>query len=803
MIKETKNTVFNSIKQVKQCSKIFLFVFFYYLLVNLEIVQTEEINPDKNINANKNEQINEKKIFKIEIEGIQNHSPEIVLNTISIHKGDFVSRQTIRSDINKLYQLGFFTDIQVKTTDLEEGILLIFIIKENPVLHNIEFIGNENISNKELKEELDKMSACEKMPLGIGYSEGKETATLNRIIDYYRTKGFFYVSANVEKELDGQLNRIIIRFIIDEGSKKEVVIKKINFKGNNAFSGFRLRRQMETKAYIFILEDGYYKEEIFKGDLKKIIDFYKERGYVNAKVLKHSIDFDKKGRMLIEIELYEGSQYTFYEAKIKGNTIFSSPEILPVLSVKSDEIYNYKKIDESINAITSKYGEHGYIYAQVKPDETIDEEKRTVSILFTIHENTQMYLNNIIFNGNDVTKDKVIRRELTIFPGEIFNTKKVRRSVERVYNLGFFEDVNIDTETGNRDDNLNLKLRLKEKPTGQASFGATYSGTDGLIGQIQIAKNNLFGYGQRVDVTWEFGKDLQNYELGFTDPYILDTKFLFGFNIFNTIRSRRGYDYFGERNADGYVELIKKQTAYEYRKKGIGLRIGRPLSENLRFSIYYNYEDGEYRSIGDTRIPHDVILGENLTRSMTPVLVYDNRDNVFNPTKGVKYSLSFEKAGGFLNGDNNYHKVISDTFWYQRTFSKFVFMIHTQLGVVDHYSPSDDVPPIEKFSIGGGSTVRGYSERGIADRKKREFYVNLEHSYPLEQNINFVIFIDSGNAWDRTQEIRLKDLKSGAGLGFHLETPIGPLRLDYGWGLNLEPGDEKGRFHFNLGWGFF
>ncbi|MBI5206585.1 MAG: outer membrane protein assembly factor BamA, partial [Candidatus Firestonebacteria bacterium] len=549
--------------------------------------------------------------------------------------------------------------------------------------------------------------------------------------------------------------------------------------------------------------DGYYKENIFKGDLKKIIDFYKDHGYVNAKILNHKIEFDEKTRMHIYIDIYEGPQYRYGEVDIKGNNVFSKSDILSFLTLKSGELYNQKEMNDNINIIMLKYAEKGYIYCYIKPEENINEEQKTISFVLNIQESIQMYLNRIDISGNDVTKDKVIRREMTVSPGEIFNSQKVRRSIQRIYNLGFFQDVNIDTEPANRENNLNLKLKIKEKPTGQANFAATYSGTDGIIGQIQIAKNNLFGYGQRVDLTYEFGKNIRNYEFGFTDPYILDTKFLFGFNIFNTNRTRYTYDYFGERDIDGNFSIVKKRSAYEYHKTGGGIELGRALSENLRFSLQYNYENGEYFTVSSYPLPSDVILGKNATRSLTYTFVYDSRDNVFNPSTGAKYRLMWEGAGGFLGGDNNYNKVIGDSFWYQKTFSKFILMLHMQMGIIDPYGSSDDVPPIEKFSIGGGSTVRGYGERDIADRKRREFIANLEHKYPIEENINFVTFIDTGNAWDQTNEIQLKDLKSGVGIGFHMETPIGPIRFDYGWGLNLEPGDEKGRFHFNLGWGFY
>ncbi|MBI5418007.1 outer membrane protein assembly factor BamA [Candidatus Poribacteria bacterium] len=788
----------NLMANLRNAFKLVLIFFLLFFILSTTSINADQIN---NNTANK-----EKLISSIEVTGLQNHAKDVVLRTISIARGDYLSRPRIRSDIDKLYKLGFFSEIQAETTDTTEGIILNFIIKENPVLHNIEFIGNEHISNKELKEELDKMPLPEKFQIGMGYREGREKYTIDNIIDVYRTKGYPYVTVAVEKEFDEKLNKIVIRFIIDEGSQKEVSIKKIQFKGNDNFSGFRLRRQMETKAYFPIFEDGYYKENIFKGDLSKLIYFYNERGYANAKILNHTIEFDEKKRMLITIEIYEGPQYKYDSIEIKGNNVITSQELRSVLTIKNGELYNRKEVEKSIFFVTSKYKENGYLGARVDPEEFINEEKKTISYVFNIVENMQMFLNQIKFSGNDVTKDKVIRRELIVYPGDIFNVKKVQRSIERVNNLGFFQGItesDITTEQGNKEDNLNLKLSLKEKPTGQANFGASYSGTDGLVGLFQIAKNNFLGYGQRIDVTWEFGKNLQNYELGFTDPYIFDTKFLFGANIFNTIRSRYGNDVFGEKDTSGNVALVEKTTAFEYRKRGGGIRIGRPLSENLRFSIYYNHEDGEYRIINNYPLPQDVILGETLTRSLTYVMTYDDRDNVFNPTRGTKYVFSWERAGGFLNGDNHYNKVINDYFWYQGTFSKFVFMFHMQMGLIDPYDISNDIPAIEKFSIGGGNTVRGYADRSIADRKKREFYINLEHTYPVEENVNFVMFLDTGNGWDNNYDMKLKDLKSGAGIGFHLETPIGPIRLDYGWGLNLEPDEEKGKFHFNLGWGLF
>ncbi|MDD5771947.1 MAG: outer membrane protein assembly factor BamA [bacterium] len=738
-------------------------------------------------------------------------SKNIILHKIRLTKGSEFSQEVLKSDFKRIYETGLFKDIKIDLQEEKEGIKLIFIVEENTLIKDIKFSGDDNIKSKEIQEALKELPVKQQFKRGKPYNQENLSDNLAKIKSFYNEKGYYFTEVTAKETYSNDSAYVTIKFNIEEGSSTQ--IRKVKISGNTVIPENEILNKIKTWSRSFIFfHDRVFKKEDFDQDLVKIVEIYDRKGYVKAKVIRHSVDEIKesykwrrftinKTWLDISIDIEEGNKYYFNNVSFSGRTKFpenKETEWKNIMigrvfkrEVKNGDIFSNFRVKEIIENIRSSYSELGYIYCQVNPRQVFDEEKKTVTVLFEIEEGIQVFLEKIKISGNKVTKDKVIRREFVINPGDIFNGTKVRRSVQKLYNLGYFEDIQIDTQPTSFRERLNLLAKVKEKSTGRFMAGVGYSSVDKLVGTISLNKTNLFGNGQEIDLSAQVGKISNKYEFSFTDPYFLDTKTLFGFDLFSTDR-----EIFGEEDVNGDGNLEK--TAYNYRKKGWAIRLGRPLSEYVKAGLRYNNEKGRYRIIGSYPLPSDVIEENVITRSLGLTLTCDTRDNYFFPTKGSYNTWSVTYAGGPLGGTGNFVKNTLETRWHFRTFSDFVLVLRGRAGYVSPFDGSAEVPRIERFDVGGAYTVRGYDERRIADGKKTMLVTNIEYMYPLSDQLRGLIFYDAGNAWDEVKEVKISKLKRGAGIGLRIETPVFPIMLDYGWGFD-EGGEIRGLFHFNLG----
>ncbi|MEW6089152.1 MAG: outer membrane protein assembly factor BamA [bacterium] len=738
-------------------------------------------------------------------------SRNIILHKIRLTKGGEFSQEILKSDFKRLYETGLFKDIKIDLQEMKEGIKLVFYVEENTLIDDIKFSGDDEIKSKEIQEVLRELPVKQQLKRGKSYNPENLPFNIQKIKDLYKEKGFYFADVTAKETYSHDNSYVTIKFNIEEGSP--IRIRKVSISGNTVIPENKILNKLKTweRSFIFF-HDRVFKKEDFEEDLKKIVELYDIEGHVKAKIKDYSVDekiesykwrrFTIKNTWLdIYINIEEGGKYYFDNVTFSGRTKFPENResewknimigrIFKREARKGDVFSNFR-VREIIENIRSSYSEIGYIYCQVNPRQVFDEEKKTVSVLFEIEEGIQVFLEKIKISGNKVTKDKVIRREFVINPGDIFNGVKIRRSVQKIFNLGYFEDIQIDTQPTSFMDRLNLLLKVKEKSTGRFMAGVGYSSVDKLTGNVSISKTNLFGNGQEIDLSWQIGKISQKYEFSFTDPYVFDTKTLFGFDLFNTEREIYGEE---DIDFDGKADDI----AYLYKKKGWAIRLGRPVSDYVKTGLRYNNESGRYRRIGSYNLPSDVNEEDVSTRSLGLTLTCDTRDNYFFPSKGSINTWSITYAGGPLGGTSNFVKNTVETRWHFRTFYDFVMVLRGRAGYVNRFDGSLDVPRIERFDVGGAYTVRGYEERRIADGKKTMLVLNAEYMFPLTDQLRGLIFYDAGNAWDETKDIKMSELRKGAGLGLRIETPVFPIMLDYGWGFD-EGGEPRGLFHFNLG----
>jgi len=520
------------------------------------------------------------------------------------------------------------------------------------------------------------------------------------------------------------------------------------------------------------LGDIFSKENIEK-DMKAIYDL----GYFKDVRIKLEPFRDGYKVVFIVVE-----NLPIKEINIEGNTVVSVEEMREVMILREGQVFCHKILKNDLDRISQLYKDRGYLLINIK-EVNFDEEGR---LGIKISEGK---LEKIVIEGNDKTKEKVIIREMTIEPGDLFNFEKAKKSLQNIYNLGYFEDVSMKLEPGTEEDSIVLVVKVIEKNTGKFGIGAGYNSEEGLMGFASIEENNLFGGGQKVEAKLELG-GRTTYKVSFLEPWLGNTPTSFGFEAYDQISSKE--------NKENTTVIGE----YDIERLGGRLILGRKIGDSFKLGLELKSEKVTYELTSGI-LPDDT--NEGWTNSLTPNISYDTRDNVFEPTSGWYHSFSLEKAGGFLGGDYDFTKYnltlrtyISTQFIEDvvdinsmkkitDTLSEGVFALRAMGGIAD-----TDLPSFAAYQVGGMNTVRGY---GLGEFSGDKFLVfNVEYRFPLAENFQAVLFGDWGQAWDYKESFNLEDLKFGRGIGVRFDTPLGPIRLDYG--INEE---GEGQTYFSIG----
>ncbi|RJO64615.1 MAG: outer membrane protein assembly factor BamA [Candidatus Omnitrophota bacterium] len=741
-----------------------------------------------------------KMVTAMEVKGNKSISTNTVLSKMKIRIGSPYNDNIINDDLKRLYLLGYFSDISIDTEDYNNGVKVIIKVVERPVVEKITFQGIKRLTLREekIKEELKiKESQYLDYP-----SLNDDIETLKKL---YAKRGYSEVDIEYKVEVDDATNKARVRFEVSEG--KRVRIKNIIVDGNSAFSDGRILRLMKTKrAWLF--NAGTLKDDVFKEDIERVRAFYQRAGYLDVAVTYDIKKGTRKSLLYITITVQEGKKYLVGSLEIKGNQDISEKDILSKLKEATPgKVFSQEALKQDIANIQSLYFDRGYISMQIQEGISLNTYTGRVDIVYTIRENDITYVDKIKIRGNVKTKDLVIRRELRIKPGDRFDGDKLRRSKERLQNLGFFDEISYDTEDAASPEKKDLVVDVKETKTGAFSFGGGYSTVDEFIGFVEIEQKNFdwknwpyfTGGGQVLKFRGQFGTVSSGFDLGFTEPWLFDYPVSFGFDIYKRTHKREtdiGY---------GYDEDIT----------GGDLRLGKEISEYVRASATYRYDEIEITNISDDAT-NDLKseYGKNTISSTELGLTYDTRDNVFDTRKGNLLSGSFQVAGGPFAGDKDFTKFYGRASHYFPLFKNAVLEARGRLGLADPYGGSSKVPIYERFFAGGAYSLRGYHERKIGpidpvskDPLGGESMIlgNLEYTYPLMGFLKVATFYDTGNVWSKASDVGAGGFKSSTGIGFRIKTPIGPVSLDYGIPLNKEPGEEdkgSGRFHFSVSHGF-
>ncbi|GAB4013672.1 MAG: outer membrane protein assembly factor BamA [Bdellovibrio sp.] len=745
-------------------------------LTNVPVASAlEDLGPRKNLF----------RVDDIRVEGLKKVEKEAVLERINTKKGMMLDNYILRKDIERIYSLKYFDYIE-SHHDVEGGRnILRFKVKEKPIVSQIVFEGNDELSEDDLKGQIKTKNFT---ILDINTIK-LDLAALSK---FYEDKGFFLAKIDYEIVKRDDENVEVV-FHISEYDK--VRVKKVTFLGNAAFSDEQLKDIMETREeglFSFMSGSGNYKEFSFQTDIERIKYFYKTKGHlqVNVGTPEITVSEDKKW-VFITIKVVEGPQFTVNRITFQGEMLFPSSDLLEKIGLKEEATYSEDQLRKDIQLLTEMYQDEGYAFANVLRTLEVVPGENKVDVEFSFEKGKKAKFGKISVKGNTKTRDKVIRRELKIKEGEQFSGTALRESKENVNRLGFFEPNSIIFNTISplgKDDVLDVEIQVKERNTGQITLGAGYSTATGGFLNASIAQNNFRGLGQNLSFSLTLADTNKTYNLGFTEPYLFDTKWTAGGDIFSTSN--------------------EASDSFSYKKDGFDIRVGHPIAEYTRMFVVYKYEDTNMKAVNDPTIDTDVENG--LASSVQTSVVYDIRDNKFEPTKGIYSSYAIEYAG--LGGEKKWLKNEADFRWFKTVYGDLVFrsrLYGSKLEMVDDIQ----IPRSEKFFLGGARNLRGFPydavgpKRKVTDSSGRERTFNerslfaayttfeLEHPLAREAGLKWVVFFDAGDA-GKYDHIKLhKDY----GFGLRWFSPIGILRFEWGFPLSDEGKDYGSQFHFDIG----
>lgn len=731
-------------------------------------------------------------VLEVRVKGNQVVSTSVIINQMKLRKGSPLTQNDVNEDIKRLYKTGYFKDIQMEVEEDPQGYRLIVVVNEKPVVRQIILDGFSTFKEDDLRKEL-------KILEGQILDEKAVKEGVEAIRKKYRSKGFRFVEIESEMDVNEKTKEATLFIHILEGQKYK--IKEINFEGVKAFKEKKLRKLMKTKKD-GIISSGVFNEENFQKDLDRLQLFYQHEGYLDVKV-SPEFDYDQQSRkIMIRILVEEGTHYLTGDVKITGADLFPESEIWQILEMLPGTTYSQYYLAQDMDRIRKYYFERGYVDARIVPDVKLNRETGKVDILYKIQEGDLYFVDKVVVRGNTKTKDIVIRRELRIRPGEKIDGEKIQKSVQRLENLDFFEEVTYDMEPGDEPNRKDLIFRVKEKRTGELSFGGGISSIDAFVGFAEISQKNfdLFrfprftGGGQRLSVRGRVGTISQNFEVSFVEPYLLGRKISLQVDAYNNRRDNKNVDFDEDR-------------------LGAGFSLSKAFTDAFRLGMGYALENVKLKNISDDAPPAvKQFAGSTVLSRFRLFQSHDTRDNLFNPTKGHHLSFEEELVGTFIGGEEDYYILQTSFTQYWTIFKKHVFEFKFRLGTSQDVGSSDTVPVFDRFYAGGLGTVRGYNYRRVSPIEAGDAVggqtlglVNLEYTFPIPylDIIKGAAFVDVGQVNEDAYRLGFGDFAVSVGPGIKIKTPVGPLAFYYGLPIaNRDTEDRNGRFEFSLSHGF-
>ncbi len=750
-----------------------------------------------------------------QVRGNDRIGSDAILNKISQKSGEKFSLKAIAEDIKNLYQMGYFDRIQVEKKSTPKGVKLTYVVHELPVVREITISGNDNYKTEDM---LGDMS----LKVYEVASAQKITRSLEKLREKYKEKGYYLAQLSTKFVPLDQPNEVKLEIEVQE--HEQIRIRKIYIFGNEKFSDSELKGVLQSKegnAMSWATSAGRYHELMFEQDVQVLRLWYLDHGYVKIQVKNPQVFISPDKRWVtMHFTVEEGEKYDFGEISFGGDLIFTADELRRSSHVLTGELFRSSILQKEMDRLGDMYGDLGYAFTNVIPQTTVhDEQPRRVDIRFDFEKGNKMHIQHILFSGNTKTYDKVLRREMRIFEGDMYGSTKVKTSRRNLDRTGYFGKVIFKEQVNPNDPSeMDLVVEVEEKPTGTLMVGAGFSSQDGFLAQGQVAQDNFLGTGQKIQFYAQLAGSRSRFQLTWDEPYMFDYNIRFGTAL-----------YYLDRGVYSNVGL-----SFVERKLGANVSFGRPLNDDMIVTLTHKVE----------RVWLDQIFNENLIRrddnegwlsASALSYAFDTRNNRMRPTEGFYAFTSAELAG--LSGALHFLKLLGNVRWYVPLFLGLVYRNNLSGGSVFPVF-GYPIPVSERFVLGGIYDLRGYRPGSVGpmvcaeptlkddkgqpvfntqntprffcsdtgDAKLIPFNVggryqlvsNTELEYPVipTLGISLVTFLDAGTAFDRfpgggAQTATDLDhtylpaplMRMSLGWGIRWWSPIGPLRFEFGYPL--------------------
>lgn len=708
---------------------------------------------------------------------------------VGVPYSDTVAEQDIRA----IYNTGQVQNVRVFGQPEGDGVKVIVAVQTRTMLNEIQIDGATRISPKKLRKNLG-------VKLNTPLREEDLEQGRQKILDTYHAHGFNDVEVTFGVEaIDAIRGTSRAVYTVNEGIKGSV--STVRFEGNTHFSDRVLRKQMKTRQktlFSFVDKSGRLDETQLQDDLQKVREFYQNHGYIDVAVRDVTKQRTSSGALQIVIAIDEGPQYHVGKLTFVGYKATTEQKLRAVVKMKEGAVYSAKAIKDDAKAMADAYGSGGYVDLTIVP-ETSQAHDRLIDITYKIDEGQRSYVERISISGNTRTKDKVIRREVLIAPGDVFNTVRVETSKKRLDNLGYFSKVEtfpVDTEVEGR---KYLDIQVEEKRTGSLNFGAGFSTVDSLIGFIELTQGNfditnwpsLTGGGQKFRIRLQGGTERKDVELALTEPWFLDRPISVGFTAF-------------------YHEANYLSSIYDQRNYGFSLDVRKGIRPFLYGSLGYRLESIDTFNLVLSASPELVAETGPSTQSVfTANLTWDRRDNPFLTRSGERITYTWWVAGP--GGTEQIYGFDVEASKYWRLPWDTILLVNAEVAGVDRWGDQTKLVKIyNRLFLGGSNNLRGFDFRDVGPKDSNGeplggqsmARATIEWTFPIVEKARGALFYDTGFVNTDPWDYNFNNVASDIGFGLRLDLPIGPLRVDYGIPLQQAGNHGSGKFNFNVGYQF-
>jgi outer membrane protein insertion porin family len=753
--------------------------------------------------------------IEIQYAGPATLSRQRILSNMKTTVGQPYSEQTVEDDVRALYATGLVTNVRIYGEPLPDGVKVIVVVQTRVTLTEVAIQGNEAVKTKRIRRELN-------LKTGAPLDEQALEQARQKVVELYQKRGFPDTDVQYKIDVNEERGTARVTFAISEGRK--AVVKRIRFVGNTVITSKRLRKEMKTKENNilgFVTGAGRLNNQQLDSDVQKIKELYQDNGYADVQVTDVRIDRLDKKNVAITIYLNEGAQYHVGTVTITGLHVVTEPNFRKVIKVTEGKVFSPQKLQKDIKSVEDAYGVAGYADAKVNV-ETTPAGPAMVNLSYKVDEGIQSFVEHINISGNSRTKDKVIRREIVLSPGDVFDTVRVDISKKRLEGLQYFERVDTyasDTAVPGRKD---LNVIVQEKRTGNLNFGLGFSTTDGLLGFAELSQGNFdvtnwktfTGAGQKFRARVQLGTQTKNASIELSEPYFLDQRLAVGGRLF-------------------FDEYNYYSSEYDQRDYGFDIFARKPITNFLAMKLDYTIQEIQIYNINSSTITPELLdlirLGgeSNLESRATLGFTYDTRDSAFLTRKGTRIDLSTYVAGGFLGGDVQVYGLDVDASQYFHLPYDTILLLNGEIASVVNWNsnPNTIVPVFDRLYTGGANTLRGFRFRDVGPKDFEGNAVGgntlvrytIEFTIPIIERVRFAVFYDAGyvnpGSWSFNPQ---KVVPPGAppgkfsggfnqdiGVGVRLNLPIGPIRLDYGYPIQEDQfSSRSGQFQFSVGYQF-